>query len=644
LIVTTFPRAVRIIEHTTIPLKDGTQLAARIWLPEDAEQNPVPAILEYLPYRKRDGTYERDALTYPWLAGHGYAGVRVDIRGSGESDGLLSDEYARQEQDDALEIIAWLAAQPWCSGAVGMMGISWGGFNGLQVAARRPAALKAIVTICSTDDRYADDVHYMGGAKLNAGFGWASFFFGAMCHPPDPALVGERWRAMWLERLANVPLFLEIWTRHQRRDAYWRHGSVCEDYAAIECPVYAVGGWTDGYTNAIPRLLERLAVPRKGLIGPWAHAYPHFALPGPQIGFLQDMLRWWDHWLKGAETGVMDEPMVRAWMTDSVKPAPYHETLPGRWVAEPSWPPPESKSHRLFLTDDGLRPERAPLAARAVCSPQTVGKDAGSWCPFGRAADQAGDQRADDARSLVFETPPLDETIEILGAAVVTLEIASDRPIANIAARLCDVHPSAESLRVSFGVQNLTHRDGHETPQPLVPGERYQIRIQLNDAGVVFPAGHRIRLALSTTYWPMIWPAPEVATLTIFGGTLDLPVRPTQAADAALPLLPGPETATPERPTVIRPGLVRIDRLGLELGTEGKFAFDITDDDPLSATAEMQRTETIQRDAWQVRIETRMRLSCTRDAFLLQASLRAWEGAREVCHREWDRSIPRDLV
>jgi putative CocE/NonD family hydrolase len=644
LIVTTFPRAVRIIEHTTIPLKDGTQLAARIWLPEDAEQNPVPAILEYLPYRKRDGTYERDALTYPWLAGHGYAGVRVDIRGSGESDGLLSDEYARQEQDDAIEIIAWLAAQPWCSGAVGMMGISWGGFNGLQVAALRPPALKAIVTICSTDDRYADDVHYMGGAKLNAGFGWASFFFGAMCHPPDPALVGERWRAMWLERLANVPLFLEIWTRHQRRDAYWRHGSVCEDYAAIQCPVYAVGGWTDGYTNAIPRLLERLTVPRKGLIGPWAHAYPHFALPGPQIGFLQDMLHWWDHWLKGAETGVMDEPMVRAWMTDSVKPAPYHETLPGRWVAEPSWPPPESKLHRLFLTDDGLRPERAPLAGRAVCSPQTVGKDAGSWCPFGRAADQAGDQRADDARSLVFEAPPLDETIEILGAAIVTLEVASDRPIANLAVRLCDVHPSAESLRVSFGVQNLTHRDSHETPEPLVPGQRYQVRIQLNDAGAVFPAGHRIRLALSTTYWPMIWPAPEVARLTIFGGTLDLPVRPTQAADAALPSLPGPETASPERPTVIRPGLVRIDRLGLELGTEGKFAFDITDDDPLSATAEMQRTETIQRDAWQVRIETRMRLSCTRDAFLLQASLRAWEGASEVCHREWDRSIPRDLV
>lgn len=643
MIVTTFPRAVRVIEHTSIPLKDGTRLAARIWLPDDAGQDPVPAILEYLPYRKRDGTYERDALTHPYLAGHGYAGVRVDIRGSGESEGLLSDEYARQEQDDALEVIAWLADQPWCSGAVGMMGISWGGFNGLQVAARRPPALKAIVTICSTDDRYGDDVHYMGGAKLTSGFGWASFFFGAMCHPPDPALVGDRWRAMWLERLANVPLFLELWTRHQRRDAYWRHGSVCEDYGAIQCPVYAVGGWTDGYTNAIPRLLERLAVPRKGLIGPWAHAYPHFALPGPQVGFLQEMLRWWDHWLKGVDTGVMDEPMLRAWMTGSVEPAPHHELLPGRWVAEPSWPPPEVKAHRLFLTDDGLRDRRAPLAPRAVCSPQTVGRQAGEWCPFGRAHDQAGDQREDDGRSLVFDTAVLDKAVEILGAAILTLDVASDRPVANLAVRLCDVHPSGESLRVSYGVLNLTHRDGHETPSPLVAGRRYKVRVQLNDAGAVFPAGHRIRLALSTAYWPMIWPSPEKATLTIFDGALDLPVRPSRVEDA-LPPLPGPQTAPPERPTVVRPGVVRIDRIGLELGTEGKFAFDIEDDDPLSATAEMRRTETISRGAWQVRIETQMRLSCTRDTFLLRATLRAWEGAGEVCHREWDRSIPRDLL
>jgi uncharacterized protein len=646
-IVTTFPKTVRVIEHTLIPLRDGTTLAARIWLPDDAEQNPVPAILEYLPYRKRDGTYERDALTHPYLAGHGYAGVRVDLRGCGESSGLLFDEYAKQEQDDGLEVIAWLAAQPWCSGVVGMMGISWGGFNALQIAARRPPALKAIVTLCSTDDRYADDAHYMGGTLLTAGLEWAFFFFGSMCLPPDPMLVGASWRSMWLQRLENVPLFFDRWLRHQRRDAYWKHASVCEDYAAIQCPVYAVGGWTDAYKNAIPRLLAGLQVPRKALIGPWAHAYPHFALPGPQIGFLQEMLRWWDYWLKGIDTGTMNAPMLRAWMTDSVKPAAHHEVLPGRWVAEPCWPGPAIIPRRLHLTDYGLRNDVRPLSARALCSPQTVGGCAGNWIPFGRGHDQAGDQQADDVRSLIFETPPLETAIEILGAASVTLEVASDRPIANLAARLCDVHPSGESLRVSYGVLNLTHRDGHERPAALQSGARYHVRLQLNDTGSVVPAGHRLRLALSTAYWPMIWPSPERATLMFFAGTLDLPVRAPQATDALLAPLPEPQSAPPERPSLFRRGTLRIeriDRIGLELGTEGKSHYHVEPDDPLSAVVDLRRTLTMSRQSWKIRVETRMRLASTRNAFLLQAGLRGFEGAKEVCEREWDSTIPRDFL
>ena len=247
MIVTTFPNTVRVVEHTLIPLKDGTMLAARIWLPDDAEQNPVPAILEYLPYRKRDGTYERDALTHPYLAGHGYACVRVDMRGSGDSGGLAVRRVreagaGRWRGGDRVAGRATLVQ--WRGRDDG--NFSWGGFNGLQIAARRPPALKAIVTICSTDDRYADDVHYMGGTLLTARTRLGLVLFGVMCLPPDPTLVGESWRAMWLERLQNVPLFFELWLQHQRCDAYWKHGSVCEDYKAIECPVYAVGGWTDG--------------------------------------------------------------------------------------------------------------------------------------------------------------------------------------------------------------------------------------------------------------------------------------------------------------------------------------------------------------------------------------------------------------
>jgi putative CocE/NonD family hydrolase len=430
-----------------------------------------------------------------------------------------------------------------------------------------------------------------------------------------------------------MPLFLGRWLKHQRRDAYWRHGSVCEDFSAIRCPVFAVGGWTDGYTNAIPRLLRHLDVPRKGWIGPWAHAYPHFAKPGPQVGFLQEMLRWWDHWLKGKPTGVMDEPMLRAWMTASHRPARHHETLPGRWVAETVWPPADRKPHRLFLTDSGLRQAGAPLAPRDVRSSQKVGSEGGEWCPFGRGHDQAGDQRPDDARSLVFETLPLDATMEILGAPVVTLDVVCDKPVANLVARLCDVHSSGESLRVSFGVLNLAHRDGHAAPSPLMPGERYRVRLQLNDCGATFPAGHRIRLALSTSYWPMVWPAPHDATVTILGGTLDLPVRPARPEDAALPAFPVAETAEPAR-----------DTLGFELGGEGKYHLDIEDDDPASAIAEMRKVETKRRGDWRVRWRVWMRLTCTREAFRLQASLDAHEGDKEVCRREWDCVITRDLI
>ncbi|MEY8839860.1 CocE/NonD family hydrolase, partial [Cribrihabitans sp. XS_ASV171] len=298
-IKTDFPRKVREIENIWIPMPDGTKLAARIWLPEDAEADPVPAILEYLPYRKRDGTVERDHLTHPYFAGHGYAGVRVDMRGTGDSEGVCLGEYLMQEQDDALAVIEWLAAQPWCSGKVGMIGISWGGFNGLQVAARQPQALGAVITLCSTDDRYADDIHFMGGAMLTEKLGWGATAFAIANTPPDPAIVGDRWRDMWVERLENNGLWFLDWVRHQRRDAFYQHGSICEDYSAVQVPVYAVGGYADGYTNPIFRMMQNLSCPRKALVGPWAHKYPHFATPGPRIGFLQEALRWWDQHLKG---------------------------------------------------------------------------------------------------------------------------------------------------------------------------------------------------------------------------------------------------------------------------------------------------------------------------------------------------------
>jgi len=659
-----FKHEIREIENMWIELSDGCRLAARIWLPIDAEANPVPAILEYLPYRKRDGTAERDEMTHPYFAGHGYASVRVDMRGNGESDGVMLDEYTQQEQDDALEVIEWLTAQPWCSGRVGMIGISWGGFNGLQVAARRPEGLEAIVTICSTDDRYADDIHYTGGCLLNENLGWGSTMLAFSSRPPDPALVGDRWRDMWLERLEAEPFLALEWLRHQTRDTYWKHGSVCEDYSAIEAAVLAVGGWGDAYSNAVPRMISGLSSPRLGLIGPWLHKYPHFAVPEPQIGFLQECLRWWDYWLKGETNDIVDEPLYRVYLQDSVRPQTFYTARPGRWVGISEWPEP---NRRLFLNDDSLNAEPGTENTREICSPQTTGIAGGEFCAIWLGPEAPGDQSVDDDGSLVFDTPLLDDTVEILGAATLDLTVSSDRPQGFLVARLCDVAPDGSSTRVTYGVLNLTHRNGHEYPKALIPGKEYRIRLQLDDVAHAFPKGHRIRLALSNAYWPLLWPSPETGTITVTTGVshLDLPVHtgdylPTPRFAPAEGARPEPVEAlrhpAHERRVEHDPGtgemvLHIVDDFGetrashgLTTGEIAREAYRIHPDDPLSARVRIHWTETLRRDDWSVRTETRSRMWCDTEHFYLAAEIEAYEGDQLVFNKSWDEPVRRHLM
>jgi hypothetical protein len=667
-IVRELPRRVREIENLTIPMGDGVRLAARVWLPADADADPVPAIVEMIPYRKRDGTAARDAMIHPYLAGHGYACLRIDLRGSGESEGVLLDEYLEREQEDALEAIDWIARQPWCTGRVGMMGISWGGFNSLQVAARRPPQLGAIITLCSTDDRYADDAHYMGGCLLTENMTWGSAIFAHGALPPDPDLVGEAWRAIWLHRLDHHHPWIGQWLDHQRRDEYWRQGSVCEDYRAIRCPVYAIGGWADAYTNAVPRLLRYLTVPRKGLIGPWAHAFPHLAGPGPAIGFLQEALRWWDQWLKGIHTGIMDEPMLRAWIQEPVAPSACYDERPGRWVAEESWP-----SARIPLREFTLSPRRLGDAAEEACalslsSPLTTGSASGRWCSFGQDPDLPGDQRGDDGGSLIFDTPPLPERLELLGTPELRLSLAVDRTQAMLAARLCAVAPDGSSRRIAYGLLNLSHREGHDRPRPMVPGERVLVSVPLAMLGEAVPEGHRLRLAVSTSYWPIAWPSPEPVTLTLFTGEsrFFLPVRPPRAEDATLRPFPEPESTPAALATTLREGdafstlehdleaarrtirlhadygIERIEPHGLETSEVSTETLTIVERDPTSAEASAEWRIELARKAWRIRIETALRLTSTADAFRLAARLDAYEGEARLFARDWLVFFPRD--
>ncbi|GAB2639335.1 CocE/NonD family hydrolase [Nocardia goodfellowii] len=678
--VESFPYEVRVTENVFIPMRDGTRLAARLWRPVTDE--PLPAVFEYIPYRKRDLTRARDALNHPYLAGHGYVAVRVDLRGSGDSDGVLRDEYLAAEHDDACDVIEWLAAQPWCDGNVGMMGISWGGFNSLQVAARRPPALKAIVSASATEDLYVDNMHYMGGCLLSDNLSEATVMFAFNSLPPDPEIVGDRWREMWQERLVGSGLWIEQWLEHQHRDDYWKRASVNEDYSAVRCPVLAVGGWADGYTNAIFRLLEHLDVPRRGLIGPWGHKYPHLGVPGPAIGFLQELVRWWDHWLKGRDTGIMDEPMLRAWMQDSISPHPSYADRPGRWVGEPQWPTPHIDQRRFVLGRYVMSEDPEAVQARelSVQSPLSVGMFAGKWASYAATPDLPSDQRDEDGGSLVFETDELTETFEVLGLPALDLEIAADRPNAMVAARLSDVAPNGEATRVTYGLLNLTHRNGSATPEPLEPGRAYRVRVPLNGLAHSFPAGHRIRLSVSSSYWPLAWPSPEPAMLTISTGrsALTLPHRPPRAEDDRLRPFDPPEAA-PEAPaTRVEPGkhhwkverdlasgvstleiendqgTVVLDDVGTLVRGATTEWFSFRHNDVTSVRGETRTLRRLERDDWRTEVITNTVLRCTAEDFVLDARLDAFEledqatdprtVRKRVYSQNWQRRIPRNLV
>ena len=661
------------VETAWIPLADGRRLAARLFLPKSAENDPVPVIVEYIPYRRRDGTRLGDEPMHRWFAAHGYAAVRVDIAGMGDSDGLMDDEYVKREQDDALEVIAWLAEQPWSSGAVGIIGISWGGFNGLQIAARRPAALKAVITLCSTVDRYHGDVHFTGGCLNEENLEWGACLFTMNGFPPDPPIVGEdRWRDLWRSRIDAAKLAPADWLEHQTRDDFWRQGSVVEDYSAIEVPVLALSGWVDGYTRVVFDLVENLSVPRKGIIGPWGHKYPQDGVPGPAIGFLQEATRWWDRWLRGIDTGVEADPDMRLFLQEPHEPISHIDERPGSWIGFDTWPAATTSIQTLRFGADGRLGDDGDDTTNAVCSPVTTGLAAGQWCAYGQgkiAPELATDQRADDLGSITYTTDVLAAPMHIAGEPVVTLRTSSDRPAAFVAVRLSDVHPDGGVERLSYGVFNLCHHTSHEFPSALIAGVAVDVTFKLKGIAQTVPVGHRLRVSVSTSYWPMIWPSPETATVTLHHAASSVAL-PTHDCVVRLPdsLFGPPEDARRGRVTVLRPGSetrhvirelgeqtteframrddgdYRIDDIGTELSFTRMRSSFVADGKPLSARARVECRATYRRGAWDVRVETDVEMTCDATAFHFTARLTTFEDGSVFADRHFTRTIPRVLM
>jgi predicted acyl esterase len=498
------------IENTWIPMSDGIRLAVTLYLPTTlAPRERYPALLEYLPYRKDDDEAVRDFGTHTYFAKRGFVGARVDIRGFGMSEGSPPDrEYSAQEQQDAEEVIAWLAHQSWSNGNVGMLGISWGGFNSIQMALRKPPALKAILAVDATDELFKEDVHYMDGIfhvdEFELTMDLDQGRTGAPDFTLDESAIGAR---------MNSPPWSLVFMKHQRDGVFWR--SPVRPIETLQIPTFLIGGLQDGYRDSIPRMLDKVKAPLKAWIGPWNHGFPNDSDYGPLFEWRDQAVRWFDYWLKGRDTGVLGDPKVIVYQQHWHAPESQPQDVPGEWRAENSWPPAGASTtvlyfqseHRLSFskTEDGLDQLR---------NIPSTGVEAGFWW-----GELLTDQRHVDAYSLIYDSPPLTEDFAILGIPRVSMQVTADAPLANWFVRLSDVAPNGSVTMVTGAGINGAQRDSMANPQDLAPGTRYPLSVDLHLASWVFPVGHRIRIAVSNALWPMNWPTPYPLTTSIaFGG------------------------------------------------------------------------------------------------------------------------------
>ena len=649
-------------------MQDGVRLSARLWLPELANGEQVPAILEFIPYRKRDMVRLRDQRNHPYFAQNGYVSIRVDMRGSGDSEGVMRDMYCAEELNDAIEVIEWISHQPWCNGRVGMMGTSWGGTSSLQAASRRPEALRAVIAVCANNNRFDDDIHHMGGCLLTDTVEWGATLPAILASPPDPETVGPRWRENWQQRLEQMEFPLENWVRHESRGQYWRWGSVNEVPGAIICPVLMIGGWADRYSNTVMNFLEDSHDQCWGIVGPWGHQYPDQGSPGPGINFQHEALRWWNHWLKGEDTGVDQEPRLRVWMQTYSKPENLITARPGRWIGEATWPSENTKISKLFLDNENLVADK-PETNTDLEVPWSleVGNAAGDTGYFGRSGGLPLDQRADDDDSLVFQSDCLNDPMEILGSALLKIILTATTRPATVVARLNDVHPDGSIARVCYAVRNLALDHNGDKTNNSECDSPISIELEFPNTAYQFAIGHQIRIAISSSYWPVIWPSPAPTRmgLCLEHAELQLPTRVPESTDAQIDFIaPVKPDGLPAHKVISAPALERWTEydqstgeksicwhqpyhriyhkeITLEFGFEMNARHHINVYDPNSASSRFQHELSFKRDGQHIKVNCSAELRSTKTEFLLYGVLAITENEKVIFHKEWQPVVTR---
>lgn len=654
------------LQEMWITLPDGVRLSADLYLPDGgAAGEKFPLLLEYLPYRKHEGR-SRNYPMYSYFVQRGYVVVAVDIRGTGNSEGrLIPHEYSEIEQRDGEIVIDWLANQPWSNGNVGMFGISWGGFNSIQMALRNPPALKAIIAVDATEDLYQEDVHFMDGIMHVDSWEMSQDLDNARPGAPD-YVIDE---AYFRDRFDTEPWML-TYKSQQRDGAFWDRASAKGRYQDIRIPTFHIGGWYDGYRDSIPRMLANLKAPVKAIIGPWSHAWPHDPYPKPGIEWRDEAVRWFDHWLKGIDTGILDEPRFAVYVRNWHGPGPYLEYAPGAWRYENGWPIARIRDQVLYpQADHTLGPSEPPATTHLLRYLPSVGVEAGG--PVMWWGDVAHDQRPTDAFSLTYDSAPLAEDTEILGMPRATLAVSTDATRANWIARLSDVAPDGTVTQVTGAGFNGNHSVSAREPSVIIPGQEFTIDIDMHFTSWVFPKGHRIRLAINNAQWPMLWPTPDPMTTTLrLGGAsrLALPVVPFEKRPVPAFL---PPTESPAMPgfealdTGTSSGYGEISSVDRNPQTGAATAtatntggsrypwgteryqetirYDVKDDAPAGASVLGSHRMEVELPGRSLVWEAELSFRSDRENFYYSYRRRLSENGKLLREKTWNRTIPRDF-
>jgi hypothetical protein len=660
---------VRIDWRVRVRMRDGEELGAKITRP-DAE-GKFPALVEYNPYRRLSKPLTDHEDEYPpvalYLAARGYVVVQYDVRGTGNSGGFTTDIYNEEERRDGHDMIEWAAAQPWCNGNVGMFGKSYSAVVQWQVAVQNPPHLKAIIVRSANDDVYTEWTNPGGAIRPYMFESYAPLMTAMNFAPPDADVVGEKWAELWNERLEKNHPWSIPWIEHLRNDAYWQSKSLSAGYDRVKCPVYVIEGWADWYSTALLRAFMHLKVPKKALIGPWGHYYAEErgAFPGPRIDARVEYLKWFDQWLKGIPTGILDEPPVTIFVREYKKPEPFYLQDAGFWRRETEWPPARVKNTAMYLHAGGALQRQAPEEEGGhdeyVYNPGvgvTTGRHGrGNISPWAMPLDQ----RLDEPYSLVFTTGPLENDTEVIGNPTATLHVSSSAETAYFHVKFCDVAPDGTSKLVSDGGLNATHRRSHATPEPLQPGEVYELTIGLKFTAYRFHKGHRIRVMIASADFQNAWPTPKPAVNVVHRSRAHpshatLPIVPPQD-----PKLPDPDFLEsphplPKQESIPKPQhAVTFDLINQTVTSHfstlptsppsgvNHSSFTVSLNNPAEAVIDSSCEYVVLRPDSEIRVDTHTVTASTESAYRHLVDVEIAVNGKRHFSKSWRVSVPRTL-